>query len=676
LFFLSNEKKAIILYYKVGGGKMAKFFSIMIILLFMINIRIGAYSIIAEKGLLNDEYLLLEDTEVIDGTVDWNKRGEYTVSYRDLNTENIFNRKITIIDSDELTAGYCLSSTVYDYKVKNCYFYDALFKSKDEFFVYGAIKRDYFPYNPIYTEDFFYVAYYQKGCLIWENIMYPDRYGCFTDACLVPEGVALIGDYDAYDGSRNIVICVYNYNGDIVYRREIRGEGNDFGHRIFYDEGILRFVGVTNSQEDDYSFRSGSDYDILCGNYQMSAHKLQMAAFGNNGTDIFYDAVIKNHELCISMEFVGSGFFKNNDINKFGGLLIVDKELNVRCYAASATNLKKARMYVYNDYLVFAVFSSNQSCLYFYYYNSNLQQTNLRQYSLPPSTSILDFKMLYNKNIVFYATGNIEGRQCIFLSVLDDYYREIIGKVFYYEEGKYIFNVYQTEHGEIYMIDMNDDKTLLSLRRYIEIRMDKYESDYKKLIIYGHNIYVNGQSLFDQSIVENTVEGISFPYGHYINTVSNRSDSFSVYLPFKLYYPPQFNVKNHETYDIDYYLFFNGDGYLNNEPINIGYRIAEPGNYILEIIGNNGEKSAMVFSVDYLSETENDMSLAPVPLHLNAFFRTGKSNPALSPVINLIEQPEEKKQNLSEVYIAFTVGLMGLLTGLIFPFDRWRKKNA
>ncbi|MDD4388892.1 MAG: hypothetical protein PHV87_06780, partial [Bacilli bacterium] len=189
-------------------------------------------------------------------------------------------------------------------------------------------------------------------------------------------------------------------------------------------------------------------------------------------------------------------------------------------------------------------------------------------------------------------------------------------------------------------------------------------------------IYLNGKHLASYQTVTDTVKGELAPYGLYVNLVRHHGGAYVLYFPVKFFYRAQFNVKNRETYDVGYSLFFNGEGYLNNELIKIGYVINQPGNYLLEIVGNNDERSVVVFAVDYLSERESDWTKPDYAFNLSIDYIPNQSEIKLVPKVDLLKQNEKKGDSAAEVYIYATAGLVGLLTGGLIPMKKRGIKNV
>jgi len=657
---------------------MRKTFWILALTVMMANIKVKGYTLITEPEVLTDEYLAMEDAEITGGTVNWDKKGHYTVTYRDKKTQASFKHNIIVAGGDDLASGYELKTTYNRINLeKRVCLYDVLFIKEDEYFIYGAVELNSFPYNPIYTEDFFYVAYYREGSLIWENIMYPERYGCFTSACLVPNGIALIGDYDSYSEGRNIVICIFNYQGGLACRREIHGSGNDFAHKIFYDNGIIRFVGSANSRNQDYSFRQRNDYDIICGFWKLSEDEFRLNAFGNSGDDVFYDAALIEGVIGVNMEFVGTGSFQHNENTCFSGLITVSPDLILQEFRVPAEPLKYCPMYSNNNYFIIVENKYLQSCVELYYYDNNLKYQKNYRLILPEETQLYDIRMLFSSDtVLFYATGTVSGQDCLILNIFNNTFYKLVNKIFYTEDSRYIFGLYQNESGEIVFANMDENKNILEICGYIEIKKQEFITDVKKLIIYSNEIYLNGKHLASYQTVTDTVKGELAPYGLYVNLVRHHGGAYVLYFPVKFFYRAQFNVKNRETYDVGYSLFFNGEGYLNNELIKIGYAINQPGNYLLEIVGNNDERSVVVFAVDYLSERESDWTKPDYAFNLSIDYIPNQSEIKLVPKVDLLKQNEKKGDSAAEVYIYATAGLVGLLTGGLIPMKKRGIKNV
>lgn len=641
------------------------FLSAAIVLLFA-GARVKARTIITEAGALSDELLPEDGCGIVDGAVDWNKPGRYPVMFEDGEAGEVI-----VASGDEFSGGFDIEKVYNRINLEESFdFFDVLFASEDEYYIYGAIRRDDFPYSPIYSEGFLYVAYYSENCLMWEHIVYPDRYGGFASACLAPGGIALIGDYDSRGEGRNVVICRYNNKGGLVYRREIHGSGNDFAHKIFYDEGIFRFVLSANSHDQDYDFRRGGDYDIICGYWRPETDEFRLAGFGNSGDEVCAGAAMSGGKLCVGAEFVGTGAFKNDGKTRFQGLVLVSPDLEIKGFAPLADG--PAPLPVYScggDFFVMQKYYA-QPYIDFHFYDGDLRFAVSRRVALPDGMRADDAKLyIRDEDIVIFAVGKIQSRDGLYLALAGKSFHRRVEKIFPVDDSPYIVGLYLTAAGEIVFAYLSGNKNVLYIKGLIRVGKESNVTDMEKMVVHSDDVYLNGRGIAKRETLFNATENILAPLGTYYNLERFVSDKYIVYLPVKLVYRPRFNVKNGEIYDVGYTLFFNGEGYLNNEPVRIGHAVAEPGNYILEIVGNGGERSSVFFSVAYLSEKEGDwIARRPTPA-LTCRYAPHPASFSNLPAINF-EREQAEDNGGGGFYLVCAAVLIGLLAGGLAPVGK------
>ena len=108
---------------------------------------------------------------------------------------------------------------------------------------------------------------------------------------------------------------------------------------------------------------------------------------------------------------------------------------------------------------------------------------------------------------------------------------------------------------------------------------------------------------------------------------------------------------------------------MNNEPVRIGHAVAEPGNYILEIVGNGGERSSVFFSVAYLSEKEGDwIARRPTPA-LTCRYAPHPASFSNLPAINF-EREQAEDNGGGGFYLVCAAVLIGLLAGGLAPVGK------
>ena len=653
--------------YMGGGGRMRNLLLAAMIVTIIAGIRLNAHTVVTETGTLDDEGFALGGTEIIEGTVAWNQPGRYPVTFRDRETGTVDTGEVVITDSGDLTTGYDIEKTYGRISIEDDFeSFSVLFVSADEYYVYGAIYRDHYPYSPKYNEAFMYVAYYDDHSLMWENIMYPDRYGSFTAACLLPGGIALIGDYDSAGSGRNAVICHFNNKGGLTYRREIHGSGNDFGHAIFYDDGALLFVLSANSRDGDYKFRFATDYDIVCGYWQPDEDEIRLRAFGNSGDDTFGGAAMAAGTLCVSVGFAGAGTFEYAGLTRFSGLIAITPELELKGFAP----YEGTELPVYGAVGNFFVTRTHYTKPYIDYcrYDDALKIAITDKLELPDGMVVSDLMIrARDHDVAIYAVGAVGGQDRLYLALTGTTLNRKFDKTIPISDSPYIIGLHITEAGEIIHASLSGDKKVLRISGLIRIKRMTHVTDLERIVIENDDVTFNGRPASSRLTVTDVTSGILAPFGIYVNIERFSAPGYDVYLPVKLIYRPYFNVKSGATYDVGYTLFFNGDGYLNGKPIRIGHAVTEPGNYILEIVGAGGERSSVFFSVAYLSECDNEWSGVNPPSPLTFSYVPTPKGAIAAPTVHFSKRTVAEKSRSGGVFLLLSALIIGALAGGFVP---------
>lgn len=136
------------------------------------------------------------------------------------------------------------------------------------------------------------------------------------------------------------------------------------------------------------------------------------------------------------------------------------------------------------------------------------------------------------------------------------------------------------------------------------------------------------------------------------------NEAFDFYLKKRIQVLPYGMVENGEVYDVGVEVGGNGQVFLNNEVIEIPYKINKPGSYQLRIIGKNDREAVINFSVDNLSQNiEENNSNESNELIVNSNNNIKENNISIP-----FEKHQEKVTKKSTPNILY---LLPLITGAI-----------
>lgn len=142
--------------------------------------------------------------------------------------------------------------------------------------------------------------------------------------------------------------------------------------------------------------------------------------------------------------------------------------------------------------------------------------------------------------------------------------------------------------------------------------------------IYDYDITINNQRITHQEASK-----LSFNpdvFGSYLLKYYFDTPSLTFVYYLDLYVDLVVSVKDHETYDLNTKLIFNGEGLLNNQRINSNYKVTEVGDYILEITGRDNRKKFINFTVQDLSINKEPISHHQVEVGLIEIMNNEETN--------------------------------------------------
>ena len=128
------------------------------------------------------------------------------------------------------------------------------------------------------------------------------------------------------------------------------------------------------------------------------------------------------------------------------------------------------------------------------------------------------------------------------------------------------------------------------------------------------------------------------------------------------------NIKSSEIYDVGLKLEFNGEGYLNDLPIENNHVITEEGKYSLTVVGSSAKKvidfTVKKLTVDGVAISYNELELNEIMI----ISSDNKENKILATETNFIEFT-----NTSSLVFAVIIASILIGISVIIPL-KWRKK--
>jgi len=585
---------------------MKKIFIVLFIVSILVQVKVFAsQTLVTTEGLLDDSYLQEDDKQLLESNVNWNLSGSYQVEYYDQITKEFIQKEVIVTNKDDLKQGINSFKSESIIDTTNQDICRILYISENEYLVYGSINPGYRPYQGIYYETFGYVSYYKNGNLSWSKTINDQRYGNVNSAVVTKRGIAILGDYDSLNQGRNTYIIEYSLDGKILFQKELNGSKDDFGYKLFYDNDLLYFVGLSYSSNEDYLHNAeNNDCNIVVGSVSPNViNSLNLVFIGNDGNETYYDAIYSDKNIYVLMKFEGNGYFSST-VSKYQAIISIDYRLTIGHW----TNINQYDIYVnsklsaFNGQIGVAGVDRTTNRIRFINFDNRLEYLSVKIYKIDDMYRISYFN-LYQVNDSLIITSLIKDpldKEYNYISILNEDY---IVKQSSISPNSYSntrsLNIYQDPIGKIYITNWVYNEEYLEIKSFTNYQLYENIKEFTTWIFYENTINVNTNPI-DYKLIEYNVG--SNPYGLYSNLYSFDSGDLEIVINMDVFYFPRINVESKEIYDIDLKLKFNGVGYLNNEEIDNNHCITEAGLYVLEINGENGEKEVVTFSVKEISE--------------------------------------------------------------------------
>ncbi|MGD9604888.1 MAG: hypothetical protein AB7V00_01870 [Bacilli bacterium] len=623
-----------------------------------------------------DELLTDENHQIIKNNVDWSEPGTYQVEYFNLENHLYEIQDVIISSIDTLHEGISYihkEEIAIDFSAKGIKKID-----NEKTLVFGGKNNGYYPYQSQNETLFAYVALYVNGQIIWEKTINDLYYGLIRDAVITNRGIVLIGDYDTMNQGRNVFIHEYSLSGVLLDKIEFQGEGDDFAHRIFFENNALYFISSSQSVSLDYQNINCSGNNIIVGLLSFPNSQFSIIALGNEGKNVFFDALFLDSQFYLLMEFQGDGYFiSGTNETDYLGIIAINCRLDViEWISLSPYNLGNVKkILAFNDKIGLASVFYETSRMQIFYFSQILEYLyNETIIICDGNYQIRDYHVWAEQEKIIVMTKADNSLSQQWFLYLYDASRELINfEKFACENNleKCVNLTIDEDQNIFFGSTINNEKVILTeftllKTEDVTIGSNICLSTQQQLLING--FIING-NLFKNSVDPN-------PYGLYTNLYQFKTNQFNIILPFFFDFSFHSNIRHLETYDIGTIVNFNGTGFLNGEEINTGHIIEASGNYYLEIIGNNNEQKSIIFSIESLSEQNTslvqDIAKPEATIAESLVFSDNEEH-----FIQLITKEEVKSTISMEVYGAIMGALLGIMLGLFLSFKKvFRKKHV
>lgn len=628
---------------------------------FLLLIMVFSFPVAVSGKIITTENLLdnsvLEDEELIftESNVCWEEVGDYYVDYYDPKIKTEIREDILIRTTEDLKAGLTFFTPLSNIEISGLKPKGFLPYGKG-FFIYGAIYTGYLPYQTMDNYLFCYLAYFENGIMLWEEIFHPERYGSFNDACLTENGIALIGTYDSLSQGKNIIVYEVTPEKNITFQKEIQGSNDDFGLNIFYNRNHFYLVGLTMS--DDIDFRYSESRDVFIGKLAKDK-SLSVFPLLKENRDELHDAYYNDGKFYLVVE-------NNLNDEKSMELIVIDENNETQTFDLNRYGSNfYYRLSVLQDKIIITFLKDSQTLAVL----TVDQNLNLKKESeITFERTITDCFLFQGLETYFVFVSGKANAKTLLLARLNTTGNP---EIFFEKEMNTldkIVGISQNLTGDINLcLEVDSGKFDTYDLKYF--RLEESLNETKNYTLKARNILYNGKSLKKEYVSDNIPEN---PYGKFQTLYRFVQEDFCFYLADEHYYDVKTNIISGEVYDLGVRVYFNGRAFLNGKEITSGSKIDQVGHYLLEIKSADEESQAYIFEVRELSEIEKEIveNMKPEIGDLTVKMLPEGDYPLAE--INLKENQAHSNFLLPSLFIGIAIGT---LSGFLLPKIKLRRRR-
>lgn len=639
------------------------------LLIIFCKVKLNASIIISATGIGNDSLLVEDGSQILYSNVDWNKKGKYQVEYYDPLTKTITSKNVIVEDVENLNNGINFSNDI-NYISDGLYYNvnKVLFLSPSIYYIVGQVK----------ISDTFipFIYYFDNNVMQWQYYYNSTYEGEFNDITVSKNGVIAIGECRENDiTSKKVIIVEVSPTGKLIHQKIINGEKDGYGHRVFYQNNMIYFVTSSASMYRDY--QNNKQFKTIYV-YHMSNdfENLSNYALRNEGSAVYYDSDFLNGKVYVYMRFVNRGYFVDpySELS-FDAIVIIDEHLYLGDYISLANykTYDNKKIKLVNNQIT--LLSSNNNYLNIHTLNTSLEYQFNKQIIID-TNDIVSFNISYNKNnillnIICEDDNNVQNN---IKNLVFDFNFQKLSSVSNYNEYDIIRGVYYNDDGVVCIggVSKINNTSIPFIKNFYYLKTVKEIKESNTNIQKYYNLYLNSTKLNFEILDFYTPT----KYGNTLFTSYYESEVLKVILPYDYFTKPISNITNKNIYDIGFTLDYNGQGLLNGVEIKKYHQILEPGNYVLEMIGTNNERTIYSFSIQKLTN-DIDKSYNVIDSLQASIDQNINSDIYNQSIIEKNELKMLESEDKINTIILLPSIIIGILSGIFIPFKMiGGKKNA
>lgn len=553
-----------------------------------------------------EEYLKFDGYKEVKREVNFNQVGEYFIVYQKNNSATQVTKKVVVLNSSQL-----LNQGYYENKIYPLTSPSTLISTITASLSLGD-GRSVIAYNigdPDNREagSTIVIALVEGLKIKWQKVLREEAFGSITS--LAWEGNKFVGVGTLYnDLTKNDGwLMVLDDQGRILVDQTYGGSGHDYFNFIQVTSDEYLIGGKSNSTDSIYiGSKKLTDSVIVI----INKNNLQVKSIYNLGTD-------GNDEL-VGFIFDGMHYYaiQKTTTTKLK-TQIIKVNLNGKVVSLSELNFP-------DNLEIIRMKSNDHNEMYFMakYYSYQYEYDLISFYQLQTDLSLKELdvhKKNGDKKVIGLDFNFLENGEIALLYLIQESNKSFGYQLKFKKDNvttsfiESMTGTYRPLYGLVTPVPatimMNNQTGQLAIAQNNSVNayyLGKDIIDDKLDSIYEYQVLINNQ------VVRHS-EGSMLSYnpelfGSYLLKYYFDTPSLTLAYYLDLYVDLAVSVKDHQTYDLNTKLTFNGEAILNNQRITSNYVVKEPGTYILEITGKDNRKKFINFTIENLSVNQEPVS--------------------------------------------------------------------
>ena len=553
-----------------------------------------------------------------------------------------------VVSKEELKDGYTINKPVnvlgeeYYFSV-NDFYYDGY-----RYLAIGYTSSE----EGMYYNGYPYIAYYENEKLLWSKVYKSLGLGEFKSFVFEDECIVVIGEYEMNDNVYPFIIS-FDYEGNIVNQKIFLNLQNSFLTKIYNSYGNYIIVGVSFSNEYEFKDRDNNNNIFFTYLIDKNFQKIDSLYFGNDKNNTIYEVIKNGEDIIIYGRTSGEGQF--NILGKESGRVCIT--ITERCEYGNyvlipdtINGLITLTNYQDKVYLVNKKYENNE--INFYEINDDqviYGFTLVDDYQIETTQRIkID---TYEDIIVVFEKVNNNGNCYLYLSTFKNdqlYYKNIIKESFSYDLKGVIFDGLDVIYYGAYVSNNTSRFTVYAL---LNIKLNEGYCSFNGINVLGKEEEISYEIFGNHT-------------GYIIYTYENKK----IIVDKIVNVPLKTNVKEGEIYDLGSFLWFNGEGYLNNQEVGNGIEILDEGMYILEIRGENDRIVYKIYAKNLTTSLEKETE--DYREYIKYYEKTIDKQDVCKMSYQITDFKNNGENSHSSIYIFLSIIVICITAGTLIPVKK------